>query len=879
MFGKLMIKAGLVTEEQLRGCLHMQRELEKEGKPYRLGAIMVSQGLLTKERMEEILALQEKLLKRKERGISFEDAERLWAKVIGEGATPGVTIKGESANVRVPLPVDVSIRPGKVTMEGKSPKADKDFELVELLGQGGMGLVFAARQISIDRQIALKMIKPEHADNGDRQAKFISEAMVTGELEHPNIIPVHELGCTQEGKLFYCMKQVRGTSWNHMIKGKTEAENLEILLRVCDAVAFAHDKGIIHRDLKPENVMLGDYGEVMVMDWGLAVSVDKGGKAEPLTPQTSRAGTPGYMAPEMARCENHRIGKWSDIYLLGGILYEIVTGLWPHTADGALSCIHAAMKNAIQSTNKKGELVDIALKALATEPEDRYEGVKAFQQAIRDYQSHLESIHLTRSAQEQLAHAKKSRKYGDYAQVLYGFREALKLWPGNKAAQEGVNEASLAYAFRAYGKGDYELADSLLNISIPSHRNLAERVEQAMLARDARMQRLKALAFSSTPFAWGLVVILAIAFLWSFTKNSVWKYQAEFATQRSAALDKEVSKGLERIKELEEKLGIPHGEDSVASSIDDTQAMVPSSSEATEKSKRELTLEGHGDRVLSVAFSPNGKSVATTSKDETVKIWNVERGEHLRTFEGHSSAVNSVAFAPDGVRIVTGSSDRTAKIWHVENGEELNILKGHTDPVNSVAFFSDGSRVMTGSSDKTAKIWNAENGWELLTLKGHAGEVHAVAFSPDGLQVITGSGDKTAKIWDAEGGWEVLTLEGHTGAVRSVAFSPDGKSVVTASSDKTVKIWDRESGQELKTLKGHPGKIYSVAFSPDGTRLVTASSDETTRIWDVASGQELKTLKSHSGEVYAAVFSPDSKRLATASSDKTAKIWNTLEKR
>jgi hypothetical protein len=297
-----------------------------------------------------------------------------------------------------------------------------------------MGVVFAARQASVDRAVAVKMVHPEMSQDEDVRAKFLTEAVVTGDLDHPNIVPVHDLGCSEEGALFYAMKQVKGTSWEEAIRTTDEAENIEILLKVCDAVAFAHDKGVVHRDLKPENVMLGDYGEVLVMDWGLAASALAEGKAERLCGDSGPAGTPAYMAPEMAQCEIEKIGPASDVYLLGGILYEIVTGLVPHQGKDVFDCIYRAMLNEIQPTDRKGELVDIAIKAMATEPGERYENVKAFQQAIRDYRSHAESAALATQAQQDVERAEQSGQYDDYAQVVFGFREAMRLWDGNHRA-------------------------------------------------------------------------------------------------------------------------------------------------------------------------------------------------------------------------------------------------------------------------------------------------------------------------------------------------------------------------------------------------------------------------------------------------------------
>ncbi|WP_271253833.1 nSTAND1 domain-containing NTPase [Pseudanabaena sp. Chao 1811] len=280
------------------------------------------------------------------------------------------------------------------------------------------------------------------------------------------------------------------------------------------------------------------------------------------------------------------------------------------------------------------------------------------------------------------------------------------------------------------------------------------------------------------------------------------------------------------------------------------------------------TLKGHSSGVYSIAFSPDGKQLATASADNTVKIWSSD-GKELQTLKGHSSGVYSVAFSPDGKQLATASDDNTVKIWS-SDGKELQTLKGHSSRVYSVAFSPDGKQLATASADNTVKIWSRD-GKELQTLKGHSSRVYSVAFSPDGKQLATASDDNTVKIWSRDGK-ELQTLKGHSRWVSSVAFSPDGKQLATASGDNTVKIWSSD-GKELQTLKGHSSGVYSVAFSPDGKQLATASDDNTVKIWS-SDGKELQTLKGHSSRVYSVAFSPDGKQLATASNDNTVKIWS-----
>jgi len=268
-----------------------------------------------------------------------------------------------------------------------------------------------------------------------------------------------------------------------------------------------------------------------------------------------------------------------------------------------------------------------------------------------------------------------------------------------------------------------------------------------------------------------------------------------------------------------------------------------------------LTLSGHSNYVSSVAWSPDGKRLATASYDETAKVWDAATGKELLTLSGHSNYVFSVAWSPDGMRLATGG-DNTAKVWDTNSGKELLTLSGHSGPVSGVAWSPDGKRLATGSWDKTAKVWDATTGKELLTLSGHNASVISVEWSPDGKWLVTGSVDNTAKVWDAATGKEPLTLSGHNGAVISVAWSPDGKRLATGSGDKTAKVWDAATGKELLTLSGHSSEITSVAWSPDSKRLATASADKTAKVWDADTGKELLTLSGHGGTVRTVAWAP-----------------------
>ncbi len=416
--------------------------------------------------------------------LSFsEDAETLPPDATYKLEEEGVVspVEGSVTPVTMALDSSASSETGEFgPVEGGNPASGSaSYNLLSLIGRGGMGVVHRARQRSLARDVAVKRIIAEQATPALRN-RFISEALVAGGLDHPNIVPVHELGETPQGEVFMAMKLVGGTSWKEILhpsgKGpepvspEERRRHLDLLLSVGNAVAFAHANNIVHRDLKPENVMVGEFGEVLLMDWGLACDVSPDAKGTFGAPHRSTirspAGTPCYMAPELAEGRGSEISARTDVYLLGAILHEIVTGVPPHQGQTLFEVLRNASvsKPPLFGQDVPDPLKEICARALRRDPEDRHASVKEFQEDIQSYLEHEESLRLGSEAGRNLTllmepgRIPREERYQLFGEVLSRFGEALHLWDDNKAALRGQAQAATLYADEAIHRRDLGLA-------------------------------------------------------------------------------------------------------------------------------------------------------------------------------------------------------------------------------------------------------------------------------------------------------------------------------------------------------------------------------------------------------------------------------------
>jgi eukaryotic-like serine/threonine-protein kinase len=401
-------------------------------------------------------------------------------------------------------------------LAGGPEGAEPQFRLGDVLGEGGMGIVRTAEQVALGREVAIKSTRRE-VDVGQAVPQLLREARVTGVLEHPNVVPIYAFGRDEGDRPLLVMRRVQGASWGEVLAAEREdrpsdgyvRRHLGILKQVALAAHFAHDKGIVHRDLKPDNVMIGGYGEVYVLDWGIAVSMHEGFGDVPLARDVAAIeGTPVYMSPEMAAGDGEIIGPLTDVYLLGAILHEVVTGQPPHDGPDLVSMLtHAfASDPAVYPPEVPRDLAEICHRAMARHPADRYPSAAAFAEALDEFLVHRSSTQLSDEAEKRLAtlsglleevRGKDDSEvipiYTTFRECSFAFSQALRSWPDNLAARRGLQRSlELMIAFELGRDAPQAAANLLAELPEPVEA-LARKVERALARwRDAQ-SRLEAL--------------------------------------------------------------------------------------------------------------------------------------------------------------------------------------------------------------------------------------------------------------------------------------------------------------------------------------------------------------------------------------------------
>lgn len=792
------------------------------------------------------------------------------------------------------------------------------YRLLQEIGEGGFGVVYMAEQLEpVRRKVALKVIKAG-MDTREVLARFEAERQALALMEHPNIASVFDGGAARSGRPYFVMELVKGiriTDYCDQHDLPTEAR-LRLFLGVCHAVQHAHQKGVIHRDLKPSNVLITEVdGEPVpkVIDFGVAKAI-----GQKLTEKTiftrfeRQIGTPVYMSPEQAGLGSVDVDTRSDIYTLGVLLYELLTGTTPlrtetlHTsaADEVWRLIRE-VEPPKPSTRLSQELTTAHLKLTSTTgrkpAQDEIEAASRrllhVKETLRRVRGDLDwtamkALDKDRRRRYQTAHdlAEDNERYLEHHPVvasppgmIYWGRKFVRRHRTGVVLAMSVSAAMLfGLVLAAVG---FLRATSERNRAVAASHEAEHRRQQAedhRMRAEAALRRVdveKAQALLAGDESAGALATLAFLLRQHPDDRVVAEWLMNLLTLRSFPLP--ATPPLRHDDGVSLGLFSPDGRHILTASRDNCARLWDvQTGQATAAFRHDPAALRAGDFTgglipLHAAFSPDGRLVATGSADYTARVWSVSTGQPLTPPLRHANWVTHVAFSPDGVWVATACKDGTARLWKAASGEAAGPALVHPRWVNLAKFSPDGTLLLTASDDAAARLWTVPGGALVATMR-HLGIVKDAAFSPDGNRVVTASEDRTARLWDARDGAPIGSPLLHHSGLTWACFSPDGTKVATASFDQTARIWDGFDGRALGPPMEHAYSVRRVRFGPDGQRVVTCSQDATARVWDADSGKPLTEPMRHRGEVWSAEFSPDGRWVLTASSDNTAQVWDVL---
>ena len=723
-----------------------------------------------------------------------------------------------------------------------------DYELLNEIARGGMGVVYKARQVSLNRLVALKMILSGQLASDMDVERFYAEAESAANLHHPNIVAIHEVA-ERDGQHFFSMDFIDGPSLGGLIR----AQPLDPLVaayylrQIADGIEHAHQHGILHRDLKPANVLMrkieatdqkseilsGMAGLVgsprkpnvshlpVVTDFGLAKKMEG---ASGLTAIGVIVGTPSYMPPEQASARNAEIGPWSDVYSLGAILYEMLCARPPFEGATPLDTLVQVQRFEPTSPRLMNRKVDrdletICLKCLRKEPRRRYASAR---ELIADLDLYLARRPIL------------SRPVG---KVERGW-----LW----CRRNPVVAALVALAAILLATGT--VVSTLFAISANVERQRADKKARAEGVANRRAQ-------------------------------------ASAVESRTRLVRQLVANGMRRMDEADLAGALPWLAEALVLERGDSLLEEPHRfrlASALEQCIRPTRIWFHAAEVRVATFSPDGSLVLTACDDHSARLWDSAMGKPIGEPLMHDGPVLWADFSPDGARIVTTSADGTARIWDARTCAPSFEPLRHGGAVSHAEFTIDGTRLATASDDQTARIWNAISGEPLSEPLVHQHGVHRVAFSRDGRRLATASGTPSkgdfgagdARIFDVATGALIGAPLRHDGNVRSVVFSDDGTRLFSAADDFVARIWNTSTQQLAAPALRHRNQVSQVAISPDDRVIATAGDDDVVRLWDAHTGEVLAPPLHLGGKVRCLAFSPDARRVAAGAVVGVARVFD-----
>ncbi len=800
-----------------------------------------------------------------------------------EGAIPGIPLDNIDA---------VSETPGRYTNQSE-------------YARGGIGRVLLVHDQHLGREIAMKELLPftDYVDESMRLEKspvrqsmalitrFLQEARVTGQLEHPSIVPVYELGRRRDGTLYYTMKLVRGRTLASAIREAETLPNRLALLShfvdLCQAIAYSHSRRVIHRDIKPSNVMVGKFGETVVLDWGLAKVKDKKDEHASQIEETLKTlrlpaaaaghethagqvlGTPTYMPPEQAAGQIDRIDERSDVYSLGAVLYTLLTGKYPYDGENASDTLNKVLvgppKPLLEvEPNAPPELAAICERAMQRDAEKRYKDAKDLAEDIIRFQTGaLVTAHIY--------------KFSDHlTRFVQRHKPAL-------ATAALFTVALAAFAAYSYVNVTHERNEAIVarNDAITARDSEAEERQRADEAKDAEIEQRKkaeSLLYSSQI---GLAQSQIDAKRFDLAQAALDAAPAEFRGWEWDYLNGLCNQDVftfTKHKRVVSNIEIsPDG--TLIASGDDGGVVCLTSTTSGDLIREFPPLEG---LVTALDFDSQGTRLlaataggGTQYPDGSVTVWDVVTGQQTASFSAQGGTLLDPIFSPDDTLIAGSAASLGVHLWNAADGTLLHTFKCVPERVGHLAFHPSGKQLAAsvGIDKIVVKVWDVAQRAEVASLEGQLGQSSQLRYSPDGHWLVASAWPGGVVVWDTNYVQPARQLLPPDVRAQSIQFSSDSSRLCAGLEGGSVQILDVASGNLLTTLTGHTMAIADIRFSSDNQLVATASVDGAIGLWDAVSGKQLHVYVGHSADVGKIRFTLDDAHIISCSSDTTVKAW------